>query len=143
RAARAVRGVLEPGDLEQLTAEPSYHGQAVAAVAADSYAAALAALDAGSPEWEVLDPLVDPEEAVRRGSLIQEPRRYERGDLARGLAEADAVVEAEDRTQTVLHNPLETHQAVCTWEGDTLVVYVSTQYVWGVRDEVAKAFDLQ
>ena len=142
RAAPSVRGVLEPGDLERLTAEPSYHGQAVAAVAADSYAAARAALDAGSAEWDVLEPLVDPEEAVRRGSLIQEPRRYERGELDRGLAEADAVVEAEYRTQTVLHNPLETHQAVCTWEGEVLVVYVSTQFVWGVRNEVAEAFGL-
>jgi xanthine dehydrogenase YagR molybdenum-binding subunit len=142
RATPWVRAVVGPGDLEPLTAEPAYHGQAVAAVAADSYDGARAALELGRPEWEDLEPLVDPEEAVRRGSLISEPRHYERGDLERGLAEADVVVEAEYRTQTVLHNPLETHQAVCAWEGETLVVYVSTQYVWGVRDEVADAFDL-
>jgi xanthine dehydrogenase YagR molybdenum-binding subunit len=33
---------------------------------------------------------------------------------------------------------METHQAVCEWVGDTLNIYISTQYIWGVRDEVAK-----
>src|SRR5581483_9047402 len=56
--------------------------------------------------------------------------------------EADAVVEATFRTHTVLHNSLETHQSVCRWVGETLEVYTSTQYVWGVRDEVAEAFGL-
>ncbi|HWH05838.1 MAG TPA: molybdopterin cofactor-binding domain-containing protein, partial [Gaiellaceae bacterium] len=30
----------------------------------------------------------------------------------------------------------------CLWEGDTLVVHVSTQFLWGVREEVAEAFEL-
>src|SRR5581483_6432528 len=46
------------------------------------------------------------------------------------------------RTQTVLHNSMETHQSVCRWEGDVLEVYTSTQYVWGVRQQVAKALGL-
>jgi CO/xanthine dehydrogenase FAD-binding subunit len=32
-----------------------------------------------------------------------------RGDAARGLAEADVVVDAEDRTQVQTHVPMETH----------------------------------
>ena len=74
----------------------------------------------------MLEPLLDADEAVARGSLLAESRRYERGDYERGLAEADAVVEAEYTTQTLNHNPLETHQCVCEWRGDTLDVYVST-----------------
>jgi CO/xanthine dehydrogenase Mo-binding subunit len=42
----------------------------------------------------------------------------------------------------VLHNSMETHQSVCRWEGDTLEVYISTQYIWGIRDEVAEALSL-
>ena len=37
------------------------------------------------------------------------------------------------RTQTVLHNSLETHQAMCEWQGDVLHVYISTQFIWGIR----------
>ena len=141
--AREIKRALgERALVAPLTAEPGFEGQAVAAVAADTFAQAVAAVAAIDVEWEQLEPLLDPEEAVRRGSLVSDPRRYERGDLERGLAEADVVVEAEYRTQVVLHNALETHQAVCRWEGDTLEVYISTQFVWGVRDKVANHFGL-
>ena len=141
-AAPGVRAVIGPGDAEPLTGEPEYEGQPVAAVAADSEGRARAALALLAVEWEELEPLLDADEAVRRDSLIGRPRRHDRGDFDAGIAAADAVVEAEYRTSTVLHNPLETHQAVCEWRGGELDAYVSTQYVWGVRDELAEAFDL-
>ena len=88
-------------------------------------------------------PVLDPEEAVRRGQLVGETSRYERGDVDRALAEADVVVEAEYRTQTVLHNSFETHQSICEWHGEgALDVYISTQNIWGVRDEVADGLGL-
>ncbi|MDQ2983685.1 MAG: xanthine dehydrogenase family protein molybdopterin-binding subunit [Actinomycetota bacterium] len=142
READGVRGAVGPDDCHVLTDEPSYPGHAVAAVAADTLAQAQAALKLGDVEWEVLEPLLDPDDAVRQESLHEEARRYERGDLDRGLAEADVVVEAEYRTQTVLHNALETHQAACGWNGDTLEVYISTQFIWGVRSAVAKELEL-
>jgi xanthine dehydrogenase YagR molybdenum-binding subunit len=125
-----------------LVREPSFQGAPVAAVAADSAERAKEALELVDIEWEVLEPLLDPDEAVRRESFVDEPRYYTRGDVDRGLAEADVVVEGEYRTQTVLHNAMETHQSVCRWEGDTLEVYTSTQYIWGVRDGVADALAL-
>ncbi|HYX88240.1 MAG TPA: molybdopterin cofactor-binding domain-containing protein, partial [Gaiellaceae bacterium] len=119
------------------------HGAPVAAVAAATPERARAALELIDVEWEELEPLLDPEEAAKKGSLVDdEPRRYERGDVDRGFAEADVVVEAEYRTQTVLHNAMETHQSVCRWEGDTLEVYISTQWIWGIRDSVAKTLGL-
>jgi CO/xanthine dehydrogenase Mo-binding subunit len=142
RAALGVRAVIGPGDSHVLVDEAGYPGVAIAAVAADSIEQAAAARSLIDVEWEVLEPLLDPDEAVRRGQLLAEPRRYERGDPERGLAEADVVVEAEYRTQTVLHNSLETHQSVCEWHGDRLDVYISTQFIWGVRDEVAAELGL-
>jgi len=137
-----VRGAIGPEDCHVLEREPSFQGAPVAAVAAESAERAREALDLIVVEWEVLEPLLDPDEAVRRESFTDEPRQYARGDVERGLAEADSVVEGEYRTQTVLHNALETHQSVCRWEGDTLEVYTSTQYIWGIRDEVAEALSL-
>ena len=37
---------------------------------------------------------------------------------------------------------METHQSVCEWRGDALDVYISTQFIWGVRDEVAAKLEL-
>ena len=144
RAAQApgVRAVLVAGEVDWLAAEASYEGQPVAAIAADTNGQAHAALELIDVEWEVLEPLLDPEEAVRLGSLVGKERRYERGDYERGLAEADVVVESEYRTQTLNHNSLETHQCVCDWRGEGLDVYVSTQYIWGVRDGVAETLGL-
>jgi CO/xanthine dehydrogenase Mo-binding subunit len=140
--APGVRGVLGPGT-GPLTDEPAYQGAPVAAVAADTDDQARAAMRLIEVEWEQLEPLLDPDEAVRRNELVEEPNHDERGDIERGLAEADVVVEAEYRTQSVLHNSMETHQSVCQWEGDDhLTVYISTQFVWGVRERVAKHFGL-
>ena len=109
---------------------------------ADTLAQAQAGLAALDVEFEVLDALLDPDEAVARGSLIGEPRVRERGDFERGLAEADVVCSGEFRTSVVLHNSFETHQAVVQWVGDGIEVHISTQYIWGVRDEVAQKLDL-
>jgi xanthine dehydrogenase YagR molybdenum-binding subunit len=141
-ASPGVRAVLTPADVEWLTDEPAYEGDLVAVVAAETLAQARAAIELIQVDWERLDPLLDPQEAAERGSLIGKRRDYERGAVDAGLAKADVVVEAEYRTQTLNHNSMETHQAVCEWRGDTLDVYVSTQYIWGVRDDVADAFDL-
>jgi len=93
RKAPGVRGVIGPGELEQLTDEPGYFGHAVAAVAAETFGEAQAALDAIDVEWEPLEPLLDPEEAVARESYVNDgPDHYDRGDLDRGLADADVVL---------------------------------------------------
>jgi len=142
RAARGVRAVLGPGELEVLKEEPSYVGQAVAAVAAETFGQAQGALRQLKAEWDVLEPLLDPDEAVRQESFVSDVKTYERGDFQRGVAEGDVAVEAEYRTQVVLHNSMETHQAVCHWEDDGITVYISTQYIWGIRDSVAEHLGL-
>jgi xanthine dehydrogenase YagR molybdenum-binding subunit len=140
--APGVHAAIGPDDLEQLTGTPGFPGAPVAAVAADTLGQARAAVELIAVDWEVAEPLLDPDEAVARGSQVSETRHYERGDVERGLAEADVVIEAEYRTQVVLHNSMEAHQAVCRFEGDVLEVYISTQYIWGVREAVARQLDL-
>jgi len=141
-ALPGVHAAIGPQDLEQLTDECGFQGAAVAAVCADTYAQARAAVAAIDVDWEELPVLLDPDEAVARGELIGEARVRERGDYERGLAEADVVVEGTYRTQVVLHNSMETHQSVVQWVGDTLEVHISTQYIWGIRDEVAQGLGL-
>ena len=135
--APGVRAAIGPGEIPQLAEEAGYFGAPVAAVCADRYSQARAALDLVEVEWEPLEAVLDPDEAVRRGQFVSPPKHSSRGDFERAFAGADVTVEAEYRTQVVLHNSMETHQAVCEWQDDELTVWISTQYVWGIRDEVA------
>jgi CO/xanthine dehydrogenase Mo-binding subunit len=141
-AAPGVFGVVGPGEVPGVDGEASFEGYAVAAVAAETIGQARAAVRLIEVDWEPLQPLLDADEAVRRGALVQPSRTYERGDFERGLAGAEAVVEAHYTTQTLNHNPLETHQCLCEWRGDALDVYVSTQYIWGTRNELAAQLGL-
>jgi xanthine dehydrogenase YagR molybdenum-binding subunit len=141
-ALPGVHAAIGPDDLDVLQSECGYPGAPVAAVCADTEVQARAALAAIAVEWEQLDVLLDPDEAVSAGQVHGEARVRERGDVEAGFAQADVVVEGEYRTQVVLHNSMETHQSVVQWVGDTLEVHISTQYIWGVRREVAKRLDL-
>jgi xanthine dehydrogenase YagR molybdenum-binding subunit len=141
-ALPGVHAAIGPRDIPQLEEECGYQGTAVAAVCADTFEQARAAVAAIAIEWEQLEAVLDPDEAVARKQLLGEPRETARGDLEAGLAEADFVVEGEYRTQVVLHSSLETHQSVVQWLGDTLEVYISTQYIWGVREEISGALGI-
>ena len=137
-AVPGVHGALGPEEAKGLVGEAGYAGHAVAAVAAGTFAQARRAVEAIEVEWEMLEVVLDPEEAVAREQLTVPSPTYERGEFEQALASADVVIEGTYRTSVVLHNSMETHQAVCEWVGDTLNIYISTQYIWGVRDEVAK-----
>jgi len=112
-ALPGVRAAVGPGEVPGLEREPGYVGAPVAAVAAETEGQARRALEAIVVEWELLDAVIDPEQAVAGGALHGEPNVYERGDCERSLAEADVVIESTYRTHTVVHNALETHKSVC------------------------------
>ena len=114
-ALPGVRAAVGPGDVKGFELEAGYAGAPVAAVAADTFGQARAAVHAIAVEWELLEVVVDPDEAVERGLLLGEPERHERGEFERALAAADVVVEGTYRTSVVLHNSMETHQSVCEW----------------------------
>lgn len=86
-----------------------------------------------------------PASAPQKGNVRgpNPPRRGgPKGDVEKGFAESDAIVEAEYRTQVQTHSALETHGVVADWKPDGLTVYASTQGTLSVRDELAEIFDL-
>jgi CO/xanthine dehydrogenase Mo-binding subunit len=137
-ALPGVHAAIGPEEAKGLEREPGFCGAPVAAVAADTFAQARRAVAAIAVEWEQLEAVLDPSEAVRREQFTTPSSTYERGDFAKALESADVVIESTYRTSVVLHNSMETHQSVCEWVGDTLNVYISTQYIWGVRAAVAE-----
>ena len=141
-AAPGVRAAVGPGEANTLTDEPGHQGQPVAAIAAKTYGQARAALALVDVDWEVLEPLVDPDEAVRRGQFVGEASRLERGDVDKAIAEADVVVRADSARRPCCTARSRPTRSVCEWRGDSLDIYISTQFISGVRDEVASKLDL-
>ncbi len=164
---RALVLVARPGDA--LSATVRYVGAPVAALAAESAAAAEEALRLIRVQYDPLPfvveldrarapsaPLVHDSVSVPRGHAsgfpappdlplhgnVRGPATLQRGDSAQGFAQADVVLEGEYRTQVQTHCCLEPHAIVADWGSEGLTVYISTQFTSGVRHELAEAFGL-
>ena len=59
------------------------------------------------------------------------------GDLDRGFAEADIVIERQYTTSKIQCTPLEPHVAYTKMDGDRLIIHASTQVPWHLRRIVA------
>lgn len=127
-----------------------HQGDEVAAVAAETPYQVADALRAIAVEYEVLPFVLDEERATAPGAppvhegsnRVGEPAVYERGDVAAGLAAAAVVVERTFRTACELHAPMEVHGSVVRWDGGRLTVWDTTQGVFAVQAEVARALGL-
>ncbi len=126
-----------------------YAGEEVAAVAADTFAQAVEALRTITVEYENLPFVLDADSALRPGApAVHEAgnlagtNSWPRGDIGKGFAEADVVLEQTYNTSIEIHAPAEPHGSVARWDGDHLTVWDSTQGVWGHQEEIARALKL-
>jgi xanthine dehydrogenase YagR molybdenum-binding subunit len=127
-----------------------YEGDEVAAVAAETPEQAREAARAISVAWEELPFVIDAEAARRPGAphvhdggnQRREPSVYQRGDVARGFAEADVVLEETYTTPCEIHAPMEVHGSVARWDGDHLTVWDSTQGVFDRQEQLAGALGI-
>jgi len=131
--------------------ELRFVGDEIAFVIADTLEQARDAVELLEVDYEVLPHVVDTEAALAPDAVqvhAQEkllggaPERYERGDVARGFREADVTVELHAETPDVLHHSMETHGSVADWTGESLVIWDSTQHIFGVRRQVAAALKI-
>jgi CO/xanthine dehydrogenase Mo-binding subunit len=126
-----------------------FAGQPVAAVAALDRAAAEEALAKIQVEYEELPAVVSVEEAMREGA----PRLHEfaernlcahhelvKGDVEKGFAEADVIVEDEFDFPMIYHYSMEPHTAVAQVDGEDITIWTSTSQAFGVRQDVADVF---
>lgn len=125
-------------------------GEEVAAVAADTIYQAWDAIRAIRVDYDVLPHVVTFEDAMKDGApaareggnKIPTPNPYSRGDVDAAFRTADVVVEQTFTTATELHNPMELFGCVAKWDGNRLTVWESTQGVYGVQGQVARALNL-
>jgi CO/xanthine dehydrogenase Mo-binding subunit len=159
---RAIYTRENAGDVKEpyrgmpiLGEELLYAGAEVALVVAETRAQARDAVTRIRVEYEPLPFVVNPELALgpdapkvsttfeHNGIPGEYPKTYQRGDVERGLADAEVTIEARFETPTALHNALETPGAVASWDGRTLSVWSSTQDVYGARDQISRALGLE
>ena len=140
-----------------------YKGHAVAAVAATSTHIAEEALAYIKVEYEVLPAVLDTVSAMAEGAPVLHedlPRRpmdsgenpppnvaryyqFAAGDVEKGFAEADAVVEREFNTRMVHQGYIEPQVATALWkEDDFITIWCSSQGHFNVRDQTANILRL-
>ncbi|GAA1847849.1 molybdopterin-dependent oxidoreductase [Pseudonocardia ailaonensis] len=152
----------DPDDTRMLDDVVRFVGQRVAAVVAETAAAAEEACRRIAVGYEVLPAVFDPEEARRQGAPLLHPYRTpaERvdqahrnvilgvhgghgGDIDAALAASAVTVSGTWRTQRVSHAQLETHGALGQLDGDgRLVIRASTQVPFLARKELARLLEL-
>ena len=140
-----------------------YKGHALAAVAADSPHVAEEALALIEVDYEVLPAVLTAPEAMaddapvlhdtvktkefgeqtdKVGNLA-EHFQHKKGDVDKGFAEADLVIEREFNTATVHQGYIEPHPCTALWnEDDRVIIWTSTQGAFFVRSAVAAMLDV-
>ena len=160
-SARHEIELADPDDTALLDRVVRFVGQRVAAVVAESEAAAEAGCRKLVVDYDVLPAVFDPEEAMRPGapilhdkgpeSRIGNPQRNTLaevhshiGNVDDGYAQADAVYEGTFVTQRVQHAHLETHCAI-GWIDDKerLTIRSSSQTPFLTRRALCGLFDLE
>jgi CO/xanthine dehydrogenase Mo-binding subunit len=131
-----------------------YWGEGVAVVAATTEEIAEAALDLIEVDYEPLPAVFTVEDALAPGApllhevgpggnLVIPPFRVTRGDIERGFAEADLIVEGEYEGGRPTPAYMEPNVCVCQWDGNgRLTVQLSTQTAFMVRGIMAEVLGL-
>ena len=124
-----------------------FNGDVVAMVVAETRDLAIRAAALVRVEAEALPAVLDPEEALKPGSVLVHEghgsnlvntHRIRRGDIGRGFGQADFILEHEFRTQSIEHAYMEPEVAVSVPRQDGVIeVYGSMQHPFSTRRFVA------
>ena len=109
-------------------------GDGVAAVAAVTEQIAAEAAAKIKIEYDLLTPVLDPLESLKLetpgihapAANIYQSKVIKKGDIEKGFAASDIIVEGTYRTQMVEHVPLEPHSTVAMWDANGRVTIYST-----------------
>lgn len=127
-----------------------HEGEEIAAVAAETPYQAWDAVRAIKVEYDVqpftvveAEALKQEAPAVHQGAhRAGKPNVYQRGDVAKGFAEADVVLEQTYSTACEIHAPMEPHGSVVRWDGNKVTIWDSTQGVFAIQSAAAQTLRL-
>ena len=123
-----------------------YNGQPIGVVVADTWEHAWEAASLVRVSYAAEQPVLDWKKAPTNPPEEVHPlggeRVYKRGDPAGGLAAAAVTIDHTYSTPLENHNPMEVHSTIAQWNGDSLLLYESTQGIFSVRNTVARHFGI-
>jgi nicotinate dehydrogenase subunit B len=95
-------------------------------------------------EWDIPEARFDDNTIFEHLVKVGTERRInqESGNIERGRENARHIIETEFHDCYVAHAPIETHTATAVMEGDTMVIWGSTQTPFGSQGQVARALDM-
>jgi xanthine dehydrogenase YagR molybdenum-binding subunit len=127
-----------------------YGNQPIAVAVAESFEAANEAADLIVVQYQEEKPSVTLESGLlttyrpNKAGAGGDPTDSHRGDVTRGLMDADVRMEEIYSTPFHTHNPMEPHATVAVWEGtDRLTLYDASQGIFGDRKRVADLLGLK
>ncbi len=165
-AARAVKGYLDilnhetlggeykppppfggkDGQTTTVESDQVWHdGQIIAVVLAETYEAAREAAnkvevsyaeEAPSATFDSSGTTTEPHKSQMGGS---NPKQ---GDAAGAFDAAPVKIDARYFTPPQHHNPIELFATTCVWDGPKLTIYEGSQFMWGMKNAVAKQLDM-
>ena len=110
--------------------EVRYYGQYVAVAVAQTMEQAKAAADAVRVKYATAPHNVAPQLVADKPMKVES----QRGDAAAAFTSAPVKVDQTYVTPTEVHNPIELHATVATWEKDHVTLYETSQAVLNHRD---------
>ena len=128
------RRIFHDGQIMALVVAETYQAAEEAAASVTArYAQEPASAELDSPGTEELDA------AGKVAMLKKDPAS---GDFEQAYQAAPVRIDAEYRTPTQTHNPIELFSTTAVWSDGQLTVYEPTQSVYGFRSEIAKQLNL-
>ncbi|HOL01752.1 MAG TPA: xanthine dehydrogenase family protein molybdopterin-binding subunit [Bacillota bacterium] len=142
-----------------------YYGEPVAGVAAESVEVAEKALELIEVEYEELPCVLDIREAIKPDACLVHPDlhtyeigpafypvphtnisnhfRIRKGDLEKGFAEADLIVEGEYWVPHIQHSPIEPHAAIALYDHNCkLTMWASSQSPFAMRSILSQSLGI-
>jgi carbon-monoxide dehydrogenase large subunit len=133
--------------------EATYLGEPIAFVVATSRSSAEDAIELIEVEYEALDPIIDPEQAINEDSpkariglknnvaLIE---KRETGDVDSAFKKAAKIVKVDLLNQRVAPTPLETRSCLASFDqaSGNLTLWLSTQGPFQTRSDICSVLDM-
>jgi xanthine dehydrogenase YagR molybdenum-binding subunit len=135
--------------IQELGPDIKHDGQIIAMVVADSFEAAREAAYRVKASYQRQQPSATfgsdgINEDINANAALDTVKEWVKtGNADNAIDEAEVSIDEVYGTPTQHHNPIELFTTTAVWDGDKLTVYEPSQFVWGLKNSLAKKLDIK